>query len=124
VAAEWLRPGDEPATPCGGHGPAVARRPPPFPAREAPPRIRIRWPEEGATFLADPEAPAGTTTIPFEAVADPPQAQLVWYVDGRPWRTVDHPYATRWALVPGTHVIQARPADVAGASAPVRIAVR
>jgi hypothetical protein len=46
--------------------------------------------------------------VALRAVADPPVEQLVWYVDGQPFETVDYPYSTRWRVVPGEHTFQAR----------------
>jgi penicillin-binding protein 1C len=128
VCAEWLAPGEEPLEPCPGHGPAAARRGA-APATAAPlrgtqtQRLRIRSPEPGTTLLLDPEVPPGLSTIALELEAAPAPAEVVWYVDGRPWRVAPYPSAVRWALERGTHVFQARLADVEAASAPVRIAV-
>jgi hypothetical protein len=61
-----------------------------------------------------------TTASP---AADPPVAQIVWYVDGRAWKLVDRPYTARWPLTPGEHLIEARLPDVEGRSGTVRVFV-
>jgi len=87
-------------------------------------RVHITSPEGGAQLLRDPEMPRDRATVALTAVVDPPAPQVVWYVDGRPFRTVDHPYATRWPLVPGNHVLQARIPFTSLASPLVRVVVQ
>jgi penicillin-binding protein 1C len=126
VVAEWLAPGEEPVETCD-HG----ARPPALVASAAAgrlrgaaaPRLRVSAPETGTVLLLDPEAPAGSSTIALQAEADPGLAQVVWYVDGRPWRVVDRPFTTRWPLERGAHAFQVRPPGVDAASPTVRISV-
>ncbi len=56
-------------------------------------------------------------------MVEPPVEQLVWYVDGEPFATVDRPYAARWPLAPGEHRIEARVPFSAARSRSVRIVV-
>ena len=53
----------------------------------------------------------------------PPVPQVVWWVDGRPYKVVDYPYETRWPLTPGRHVFQVRLpyAPVRSATVAVRV---
>ena len=61
--------------------------------------------------------------LELRAVVEPAVEQLVWYVDGRPFRTVDAPFETRWPLEPGEHSFQARLpwGDVRSAAVRVRV---
>ena len=57
-------------------------------------------------------------------VVDPPVRQVVWYVDGRPYATVDYPYATRWRLQPGEHTFEVRVPFTQEGSPAVRVIVQ
>ncbi len=71
-------------------------------------RIEITEPRQGVHLLIDPETPPSLATVALRATVDPPVEQLVWYVDGQPFATVDHPFTARWPLAPGEHTIEAR----------------
>jgi len=86
--------------------------------------LRITSPENGTTLLRDPETPIGLETLALRAIIDPPSAQVVWYVDGRPFEVTDRPYKTRWPIVPGDHVFQVRLPYSTLASTPVRVRVQ
>jgi len=98
---------------------------PPAPlAREAPPsRLRILAPRSGLMLVRDPESPAIMTTLALRVIVEPPAEQVVWYVDGAPFRVVDYPYTTRWALAPGEHTFQARLPFARAGSEAVRVRV-
>jgi penicillin-binding protein 1C len=87
-------------------------------------RLSIRSPEHGLRLLRDPETPPERSTLALSAVVDPPVAQLVWYVDGAPYRVADYPYTVRWTLEAGEHVFQARLLDGRTASRPVHVLVQ
>ncbi len=88
------------------------------------PRVRVVAPRADDHVLTDPEASDDSATLRLAAVVDPPVPQLVWFVDGEPFAVVDHPYVTRWPIVPGEHTFEARlPFAVAG-SLPVRVLAR
>jgi penicillin-binding protein 1C len=89
-----------------------------------PARLRITSPEDGVRLLRDPETPADLSTVSLTVVVDPPVHQVVWYVDGRPYETVDYPYTTRWKLTPGDHTFQVRLPFSEGASGAVRVVVQ
>lgn len=76
--------------------------------RELSPRIAITSPLPGSRLLRDPETPAPFSSLALRAHVDPPVPQLVWWVDGAPFATVDSPYSARWPLEPGSHSIEAR----------------
>jgi len=92
------------------------------PATPVRPRVRITSPAPGLRVVRDPEAPA-SAGIALSAVVDPPVEQVVWYVDGQPYRVAERPYTVRWALAPGVHVIQARLPFLEASSEPVRVTV-
>ncbi len=92
-------------------------------AGEAP-RVRVSSPEGGARLLRDPDTPPGLATVALQAVVDPPARQVVWYVDGVPYRVVAYPYSARWPLVPGEHTFEARVPYTSAASRRVRITVQ
>ncbi len=84
-----------------------------FPAAPSPAggdgqRLAVLSPDGDARLLLDPETPPALNTLGLRAVAEPPLPQLVWYVDGAPYRTVDPPYDLRWPLRRGEHVFQVR----------------
>lgn len=59
-------------------------------------------------LLKDPEAPSDRRTLALEATVDPPVLQVIRVVDGKPFKVVDYPYATRWTMEEGTHTFQVR----------------
>jgi len=94
----------------------------PIPTTQGHPHIQITSPRSGLRLVRDPESPPGDS-IGLAAAVEPPVAQLVWYVDGHPFRVADRPYTTRWPLQPGVHEFQARLPFSKDASASVRITV-
>jgi len=89
-----------------------------------PVRLRITSPENNVRLLRDPETPPDLSTLGLTVVVDPPVRQIVWYVDGRPYETVNYPYTTRWRLAPGEHTFQVRLPFSEGASGAVRVIVQ
>lgn len=92
-------------------------------AGTALPTIEITSPETGLRLLLDPETPPSQNTLALTAVVEPKVDQLVWYVDGRPFRTVEPPFDLRWPLVPGEHTFQARVPFTAARSRAVTVIV-
>jgi penicillin-binding protein 1C len=93
------------------------------PALSRPARVSITAPADGERLLRDPETPAALATLALTAVVDPPVPQVVWLVDGRPWKLVDYPYAARWPLAAGEHVFQALVPALGKSSARVTVTV-
>jgi len=87
-------------------------------------RLSIRSPEDGLRVLRDPETPPEQSTLALRAHVSPPVPQVVWYVDGAPYRVADYPYTVRWRLAAGEHVFQARLIDGRTASSAVRVLVQ
>ena len=76
--------------------------------RHGEPSVAILSPRNGELVMSDPEAPAGTSTLLLQAEASPGVEQLVWYVDGAPYKVVDHPFIARWPISGGHHRFEAR----------------
>jgi penicillin-binding protein 1C len=93
-------------------------------AANRPLRLRITSPEHRVRLLRDPETPPELSTVALTVVVDPPVRQVVWYVDGRPYATVDYPYATRWRLEPGEHTFEVRVPFTTDGSPAVRVIVQ
>ena len=151
VVAEWLAPGQEPREVCDrcGRAPEAGKwgrtyvshqdrkawdaarsgkiNLSPFPAfplrgtRAA--RLRVTAPEPGSVLLGDPETPSGSATIALQAEADPRPPELVWYIDGRPWRIAGYPFTVRWPIETGAHTFQVRIPGQEDASPTVRVSV-
>ena len=87
-------------------------------------RLQITLPENGLHIQRDPETPEGLATLALEAITDPQTPQIIWYVDGAPFQTVDFPYSTRWTIQPGQHTFQIGVPFTDSKSSPVRITIR
>ncbi len=113
------------ATPEGDPAAGAGRFTPTAPdlAGTALPTIEITSPETGLRLLLDPETPPEQNTLALTAVVEPRAAQLVWYVDGRPYRTVEPPFDLRWPLAAGEHTFQARIPFTAARSRAVTVIV-
>jgi membrane carboxypeptidase/penicillin-binding protein PbpC len=72
------------------------------------PQVKVVSPGNGMRFIRDPETPPALASLALEAVVDPPTSQIVWYMDGKPFKIVDYPYSARWPMKPGRHTFQAR----------------
>ncbi|MCP4592523.1 MAG: hypothetical protein GY842_17450, partial [bacterium] len=86
-------------------------------------RIEITSPRQDLRLLFDPETPPEMNTVALRAVVDPSPEQIVWYVDGQPFKTAEHPFTVRWPLAVGEHTFQARVPFTELRSGTVRIAV-
>jgi penicillin-binding protein 1C len=86
-------------------------------------RVAIREPRPRSRYLFDPDTPRELSTVRFSASVSPATEDVVWLVDGAPVARVGYPHEVRWHLAPGTHVIRARLANGAEASAPVTVVV-
>jgi penicillin-binding protein 1C len=127
VVAEWVAPGRRPLQVCDHRAiqaGVAGRFAPPLLRGTGAARLRVSSPEPGAVLLADPEVPPGSATIALQAEADPAAPELIWYVDGRPWRIAGQPYSVRWPIVPGAHTFQVRIPGQEAASPTVRVSVR
>jgi penicillin-binding protein 1C len=86
--------------------------------------VKILEPTRGSTLVIDPEVPSNRATIGLIAEVDPPAEQVVWYVDGSPFKVADYPYSVRWPLSRGEHTFRVAIPFVSYLSEPVTIMVR
>ncbi len=89
-----------------------------------PPALSITEPRDGARYVWDPDTPAAYDTVKLAARVEPPDAPIVFLVDGLPVARVEYPHEFRWPLEPGTHSIRAALLDRPQVSPPVTITVR
>ncbi|MCO4746146.1 MAG: transglycosylase domain-containing protein [Proteobacteria bacterium] len=72
------------------------------------PSVAVLSPNDGDHLLRDPEAPEEQGTVLLAAAVSASVEQVVWYVDGEPWKVVEAPYSARWPVQPGRHTLEAR----------------
>lgn len=73
---------------------------------DRPVKLTVLSPRVGGRLRRDPSLPENAATLSLKALVEPVLPQLLWYVDGEPYRMVSHPYETRWTLEPGRHHFQ------------------
>ncbi|MBF0225838.1 MAG: transglycosylase domain-containing protein [Desulfobacterales bacterium] len=69
-------------------------------------KITINSPENGINVLINPDYPYSLNTLALRATTEPKASQIVWYVDGRPFKITEPSYDVRWNLKPGRHAFQ------------------
>lgn len=140
---EWFPPGEHPDQTCEAHhqerGRTVVQLPPRYAAWAEtqhlptvhPPltatstvALDVVSPPDGANIMADPSLPEGHSTLRLAVAVDPPVEQVVWWVDGLPFATVDYPYVARWPVEPGEHTFEARVARRTERSGTVSVQAR
>ncbi len=104
--------------------PAGARRATATLGSHAERRMSITSPQNGAILMRDPETPPSLSTVSLTANVTPPSPQLVWYVDGAPFKVVEYPYTARWALTAGEHTFKVGLPLSPETSSSIRIRVR
>ncbi|MBN1551222.1 transglycosylase domain-containing protein [bacterium] len=75
--------------------------------QDVPVSLRITSPDHQINLIRDPESPTELCSLSLKIDVNPPQNQIVWYVDGRPYQTSEFPYSIRWPLEQGHHWFQA-----------------
>ena len=70
--------------------------------------ITILTPKANSIIYLPLDTPEETQSISLTAKLDQQSEQLLWYVDGQPYKLVSAPYATRWKLKKGKHTFQAK----------------
>jgi penicillin-binding protein 1C len=71
-------------------------------------RLAIATPQENTHIIRNPETPADLASLALTASVDPAPPQLLWYVDGRPYRLAAPAESVRWPLQAGLHKFQVR----------------
>jgi penicillin-binding protein 1C len=85
-------------------------------------QARIGWPNDGASFVLDPERPRSEQALFVRMEAASGVDRIALLVDGRATADVGAPFVVRWPLSPGEHVLAARAAGgEAGAPVIVRV---
>jgi penicillin-binding protein 1C len=75
---------------------------------EAAVRLAITTPQDSTHIIRNPETPTDLASLTLTASVVPAQLQLLWYVDGRPYRLAAATESVRWPLQAGLHVFQVR----------------
>jgi penicillin-binding protein 1C len=112
---EWTRDQDK-------HDPEMPANPI-QPADDAA-AIAIVSPRDDMRVIRNPELPPDLASLPLKATVDPPQSQVTWYVDGKPFLVSAAGEIARWPLQPGRHIFEARIPYRGIASKPVTIDVQ
>ena len=111
--------GEPPVPPDPAHEMSLVGAPAPTTVR-----LHVASPRNGTRLLRDPETPEGLATLALQAIVDPPAPQVVWFVDGAPFKVADYPYEVRWPLASGEHTFQVRVAFTKTVSSLVRVTVQ
>ena len=106
---EWAKPGAAPLAPAAQ------------PWR--PERLAIATPEADTHIWRNPEQPDAQGKIALKLAPLSRPEQIVWYVDGEPFRVAETDETVFWPLRPGPHQIEARRALRPGRSRSVRVVV-
>jgi len=91
--------------------------------KKRPERLSILKPADGSRLVMDPECPERFRTITLSASVDPAVSDIVWYVDGYPYKIATYPYTIRWHMKPGEHSFQAICASTGARSRTVTVTV-
>jgi penicillin-binding protein 1C len=75
-------------------------------ANTDPEVLRIVSPADGLNLFRDPTLPSARNTIAFRAEVSPSVPEVLWLLDGKPYKLAGYPYTLRWPLQAGDHVIQ------------------
>jgi hypothetical protein len=86
--------------------------------------LTILSPKPNIRVIRNPELPADLASLPLKASAMPPDAQITWFVDGKPFAVMAAKDVVRWPLVPGMHTFAAELAYRHIAAKPVTIEVQ
>ncbi|MEM7404514.1 MAG: transglycosylase domain-containing protein [Pseudomonadota bacterium] len=86
--------------------------------------VKIESPTHGLRVVMLPSVPAALQSVPLRLASATPSGQVVWYVDGVPFKTAETSDTVRWPLEPGRHTIRAVLANSGAVSRNIRIEVR
>jgi penicillin-binding protein 1C len=86
-------------------------------------RLAIATPQDDAHIIRNPEMPADLASLALTASVAPAPPQLLWYVDGQPYRLAAPMESVRWPLQVGLHKFQVRIPNRGIASAVVTVRV-
>jgi penicillin-binding protein 1C len=86
--------------------------------------LTILSPKPNTRVIRNPELPVDLASLPLKVSATPADAQVTWFVDGKPFAVAPAQEVVRWPLVPGTHTFKAELAYRQTAAKPVTIEVQ
>jgi penicillin-binding protein 1C len=86
-------------------------------------RLEITTPQDDTHIIRNPETPADLASLALTASVTPAPPQLLWYVDGQPYRLATATTTVRWPLEAGLHRFQVRIPNRGIASAIVTVQV-
>jgi penicillin-binding protein 1C len=92
-------------------------------AEEPAVRLAIASPQDSTHIIRNPETPADLASLALTASVTPAPPQLLWYVDGQPYRLATASETVRWPLQSGLHRFQVRVPNRGIASAVVTVLV-
>jgi len=93
IYASWARSRGFPQPPRAESAPTI-------------PKLSITSPASGSRLHLDPDTPLDYQSLALKATVTPAVSEVVWYVDGQPYRRATYPYTVRWPMKAGTHVFQ------------------
>ena len=85
--------------------------------------LHIASPRNNTRLLINPETPDALNTLPLR-LNQASEGQIIWYVDGTPFRAANANDTVRWPLAPGEHKFQARTPDGSETSRIVTVTVQ
>jgi penicillin-binding protein 1C len=106
--------------------PVALVQPGPMPiASPAEPAVHlaITTPQDSTHIIRNPETPPDIASLALTASVTPAPPQLLWYVDGQPYRLATATESVRWPLQAGLHKFQVRIPNRGIASAVVAVQV-
>ncbi len=75
---------------------------------EQPVHLAIDSPEDGLRLLTNPETPASRSSLYLRVSTSVAVPEILWCVDGRPYKLADPTRPVRWPVRSGSHTFQAR----------------
>jgi penicillin-binding protein 1C len=85
--------------------------------------VTVVSPRNNMRVIRNPELPADLASLPLKAAVPAGVAQVVWYVDGKPFLVAEGDTAARWPLQPGIHTFEAKMPYRGLSSTPITIKV-
>ncbi|MCP2520305.1 penicillin-binding protein 1C [SCandidatus Aminicenantes bacterium Aminicenantia_JdfR_composite] len=70
-------------------------------------KIIIAFPSDGDVFRIDPFLKREYQIIQLKVISPPNITKLQWFVDNKPYLTVNQPFTVKWKLMPGKHTFKA-----------------
>jgi len=85
--------------------------------------VTVLSPRNNMRVIRNPELPVDLASLPLKAAVPADATQVVWVVDGKPFRVGPADQVARWPLQPGRHTFEAKVPYRGLSSAPVTIEV-